>query len=97
MKISEVDLNTIKAYCRVETTVEDDIFTAIREAAVQFIQSQTGMDAAQCDEKEDLTIALLMLCADLYDNRNYTNFSSKEMQVNPAAKAIIDQYCLHLL
>ncbi len=99
MKISEVSINDVKQFCRAEDSGEDEniIFSAILDGAKQFVMSQTGLTAEECDEKEDLTLAMLMLCADAYDNRTYTVFQTKTPHVNPAAKAIIDQYNMNIL
>ena len=48
--------------------------------------------------KADLTLAFLMLAADMYENRTYTILTSgKTPNINPAASAIINQYCRIIL
>lgn len=98
MKISEVTIDDVKRFCRAEDSGEEDsIFSAILDAGKQFIQSQTGLTAEECDEKADLTLAMLMFCSDLYDNRNYSVAATKLPHENPAVKAIIDQYNMNIL
>lgn len=97
MKVSEMCITDVMLYCRADSAEEEPIFSAILEAGKQFIQSQTGLTAEECDEKPDLSLALLILCAELYDNRSYSMETGKIVSVNPAVKAIIDQYCRTLL
>lgn len=97
MKMSEVGIADIKGYCRADDGEEDNLFSLILDAGKQFILSQTGLTAAECDEKADLTIALLLFCADLYDNRIYSMATGKTVNVNPAVDAIISQYCRNIL
>lgn len=99
VKISELTLEDVKLYCRAEGEPEEDIlFTAIMDAGKQFIQSQTGMSEEEIDTKADLALAFLMLAADMYENRTYTILTSgKTPNINPAAAAIINQYCRIIL
>ena len=101
MKISQATELTVAAYIREDINdleMEDvDILKAIMGAAKQFIVGQTGMTAEECDEKEDLTLAYLMICSDMWDNRYYSMPANKVAVLNPAAKAIIDQYQMHIL
>lgn len=98
MKISDLTIEEVKLFCRAEGEAEEDIlFAAIMDAGKQFIQSQTGM-SGEIDTKADLTLAFLMLAADMYENRTYTILTSgKTPNINPAASAIINQYCRIIL
>lgn len=97
MKISEVTVQDIKDFCRIDAEGEERLLTAMLDAGKNFILSQTGLTEAECDEKEDLTLALLMLCSDFYDNRTYSLETGKIASVNPAVDAIISQYCMNIL
>lgn len=99
VKISDLTIEEVKLFCRAEGGEEEDIlFTAIMDAGKQFIQSQTGMSEEEIDTKADLTLAFLMLAADMYENRTYTILiSGKTPNINPAASAIINQYCRIIL
>lgn len=94
MKVSEVTILNLKDYCRVEGTEEDAIFTIILAACKQYILSQTGLTELQIDEKEDLTIALMVLADEMYENRNYT---VKDNKVNLVVDSIINQYRVNFL
>ncbi len=95
MKISQVTIDDLKAYCRAEDG-EESLFQAILAAGKDFIKGQTGLTEEEMDKYEDLTIALYILSAEWYENRAYTLIHAK-VTVNPAAKAIIDQYNMNIL
>ncbi len=93
MKASEVTIAELKAYCRAEDE-EDSVFQIILDACKAYIIGQTGLTTEQMDRYEDLTMAILILGSDMYDNRAY---HQKEAKPNLAVKAIIDQYQMNIL
>lgn len=97
--MSAITLEDLKLFCRIDDSGEEDgILTAMLNAGKQFVLSQTGLTAEEADQYADLKIAVLMFCADLYNNRQYsTDRNAREPRVNPAVKAIIDQYCMNIL
>lgn len=97
MKVSEVTIEDLKEYCRVDGTEEDGIFRVILGGCKQFIKGQTGLDEETMDTKEDLTIALFILGAEFYENRSYTMTAGRAVSVNPAVNSILAQYCMHIL
>lgn len=97
MKVSEISIQVLKEYCRVEDNSEDMLFTALLAAAKQFIKTQTGLDDAGIEEKEDLAVAVLIMGAEMYENRTYTMNSNRTVGLNPAAETIINQYRMNLL
>lgn len=96
MKISDVTTEEVRKYCKADEDEEEVIFEIILDACKAFIRGQTGLTDEGMDKYEDLTIALLILASDMYDNRTY---QQKEVKVtaNLAAKAIIDQYQMTIL
>ena len=48
----------------------------------------------QIDNKEDLTIALMVLCNEMYDNRV---FSVQDNKANTVITNILDMYAVNLL
>lgn len=81
MKINEVTLSAVKDYCRVDGNESDTILTAILQAAKSYIKSYTGLTDEEINDKEDLTIALLVLCSDMFDNRQVTVQNANENKV----------------
>ncbi len=69
MKISSLTNEIIIKYCN---AYEEDIDLLIlfKESAISYIKGQTGLDDIQLDSYEDITLALLTLISDMYDNRS---------------------------
>jgi len=66
----------------------------ILPAAKSYVLNYTGVAAADIDSYEDITIALMVLCSDMYDNRQMTVDKS---DVNKVVQSILDMHCLNLL
>lgn len=95
MKLSAVTTEELRAYCKAEDE-EEVVFDIILDACKAYIRGQTGLTDEEMDKYEDLTIALLILGADMYDNRTYQQKETK-VTANLAVKAIIDQYQMTIL
>lgn len=106
MKISEVTILDLKSYANVFHTEDDNLFSAILIACKSYISNYTGLPLvddplttdvieANCDQHEDLTIALMVLANDMYDNRVYV--VDKDSGVNRVIKAILDMHSVNLL
>jgi len=94
MKISEVSIENIKNYLRINTNSDDVIIDAILVASKSYLISYTGLTVEVLDTKEDITIALMVLCSDLYENRAMTVQNDK---VNKVVQSILDMHCINLL
>jgi hypothetical protein len=104
MKISEVTVQNLKDYAREynDDQATNDAFNLILTAVKLYISNYTGLplvgDPANgisgCDDFEDLTIALLVLSNEMYDNRTFTVDNDK---VNPVIKSILDMHSVNLL
>lgn len=94
MKISEVTNNDLKNYAHVYHNEDDTLFDAILAACKSYIKGYTGLTDEQLDEKEDITIALMVLSNELYDNRTFTVENDK---VNTVIKSILNMYSVNLL
>ena len=71
MKISEITTETIAEHLRVDET-DDPMIQVIKDAAVEYVRSYTGLTDEELDAHEDLTLAVLILASDMYDNRAAT-------------------------
>ena len=76
MKVSELTESVIANYCRI---MEEDVtdservsLEALKTAAVSYVMSYTGLYLEEIDNHEDISIAVLTLIADMYDNRAMT-------------------------
>lgn len=94
MKISEVTIQDIKDYARIDYDDDDTLINAIIIAAKAYIRGQTGLTAEAMDAKEDLTVAFLVMCHEMYSSRSYTVQYDK---VNKVIQSIIDMYAINLL
>lgn len=101
MKLSEAKErrnSVLPQYCRIDCVdfLEEQMLEAMLNGAIAFVSGQTGLTEEDMDQYEDLTIAVFMLVADMYDTRAYT-LEGSNITINPAAAAIINQYCRILL
>lgn len=94
MRVSEVTLEDIKAYLRLDTDDDDAFLTAVLNGSKSFIKSYTGLDDEKIEEKEDLTLPVFVLCAELYDNRQFT---VDKGTLNPIIQSILDMHSVNLL
>lgn len=98
MKVSELNQSLICDYCRI---IEDDLsdtekltLDAMRTAAISYCTSYTALTEAQLDEHEDITIAVLALISDMYDNRlRYVD----KANVNRTVETILNMHCYNLV
>ncbi|WP_298126429.1 head-tail connector protein [uncultured Clostridium sp.] len=94
MKISEVTITDLKEYANIDHDYDDKIFSNILLSSKAYIKSYTGLNQEQIDEKEELTIALMILCNEMYENRIYTVENDK---VNKIVNSILDMHSINLL
>ncbi|KZL93551.1 phage gp6-like head-tail connector protein [Clostridium magnum DSM 2767] len=94
MKVSEITIENLKEYIKIDTNEEDVFLQSILLGSKAYIKGYTGLDDVKVDEKEDLSLVVYVLCSELYDNRQYTVDKDK---VNPVIKSILDMYSINLL
>lgn len=94
MKISEVTIDDLKEYANVDHDYDNKIFNNILLSSKAYIKSYTGLNEEQIDSKEELTIALMILCNEMYENRIYTVENDK---VNKIVNSILDMHSINLL
>lgn len=94
MKISEVTITDLKEYANIDHDYDDKIFSNILLSSKAYIKSYTGLNQEQIDEKEELTMALMILCNEMYENRIYTVENDK---VNKIVNSILDMHSINLL
>ena len=94
--ISELTVQDVAGYLRLsELTTEDEaLLPTILAAAKDYVYKYTGLTTLQADVYKDLTIAVFVLCQDMYDNRAYYVDSSN---VNKVVEAILGLHSVNLL
>lgn len=94
MKVSEIDVDLIKVYLRIDHSEDDTLLEAIIPAAVQYAVSYTGLTEEQLDDYSDIPLAILALCADMYELRQFT---VQGVGFNPTADQILAFHSCNLL
>jgi hypothetical protein len=98
MKVSEITFSDICRQIREEeayvTEESRKHLSILQKAAVDYVKGYTGLDEAAIDTHEDITIAVLVLISDMYDNRQMT---VDKNNVNQVVDTILGMYCVNLL
>lgn len=98
MKVSEIGMSDICRQLRTEEKYLTDgdlaLIPVLQKAAVEYVKSYTGLDDGEIDQHEDITVAVLVLISDMYDNRQmYVDKSN----TNRVVETILGMYCTNLL
>lgn len=95
MKVSEVTVDQLIDYCNAyEDEQTKRNLSLILSAAKAFIASETGLNADEVDKYEDITLVLLVLCNEMYDNRSFT---CDDVNISPLYDAILNSHRVNLL
>ena len=94
MKISDISLETVKDYLKVENDIEDRLIDNILTASKNYVKNYTGLTDEEIDKKEDITLAVLVLANEMYSNREYT---VEKNILNPVITSILDMHSMNLL
>lgn len=94
MKPSKINAQTVLGFLRLDGEPDDVSPDTLLAAAKSYIMSYTGLDEAEMDLHEEISIAILVLCSDLYDNRQMMVESDK---VNRTVRSILDLHSTNLL
>ena len=97
MKLSEVDLTIVKEYLRQDSDEDDRLITAIIEASKSYICNYTGQSIEQLEEHEDVTVAVLVLIAEFYDNRTINVNDRLNLRMNTMLESLLGRHSVNLL
>lgn len=93
MLVSEITEETVAEHCRIDDYDAKELKN-ILDAAKAYVQSYTGLTAEEVDTHEEFYIAVLVLCQDMYDNRNmYVD----KTNTNRVVDSILGMHCVNLL
>lgn len=108
MKVSELTIENIINYLRIDVTVNDDVKASAKKevemmlvAAKKYASSFTGLpESSQDGEKsledyEDITIAVLAIISDMYENR-IANIE-KQTYSNKTVECILSMHSFNLV
>lgn len=92
MKFSEIDLNFVKEYLRIEAdwTEDDAELELFIQAGKAYIYEISNADDEYLDEMEFSVIVLLMLINDWYTNKG-VNLNGTNLKVNPLFDRMLDR------
>lgn len=97
MKLSEIDVPFVKEYLRQDGDEDDKLIGAILEGAKDYIVKYTGQSIDQLEESEDLTIAVLVLVAEFYDNRTISVNERINLRINSMLDSLMGRYSRNLI
>lgn len=94
MKLSEVTIEHVREYLRLEPDADTSTLPILIDSAKKYIVNYTGKTAEELDKYEDISIAMMVLVSEFYDNRRYLqdrNYS------NQAVETILNMHSVNLL
>lgn len=103
MKVSEIKIDDICRQIRIDksylTPDDNALIPILQKSAIEYVKAYTGLDDDEIDSHEDITIAVLVLISDMYDNRQmYVNSGSKGyINSNRVVDTILGMHCMNLL
>ena len=91
MKVSEIDEEYLIDYLKLDDPDDEDVrfMMSCFDAARSFVRGQTNLTDERIDMHDDITIAVLVLTQDMYDNRRM--YIDKN-NVNKVVDSIIYQH-----
>ena len=97
-KVSEITIEDVARYIRVDDYEEIDIKTYLN-VAINYISNYTGIpvtstDGESLDDFADFVIVVYILCQDMYDNR--TLYVDKN-NINKVVQSILDMHTRNFL
>lgn len=94
LKVSELTLDTIKQYLRIDGNDDDIILNMLLDSAIQYCTSYMGCTKEDLEKYEDVTIVVLALISDGYEVRQFT---TSTVTLNPTLQGVLDLHCGNFL
>lgn len=98
MKISEINTEIICKYINEFPenldTVDTQLLEALKSSAISYVGGYTGLTVEEIEQHEDITTAVLVLIADMWDNRQLEIDNSN---INLVVENILSMYRVNLL
>lgn len=94
MKTSELTLDVIKQYLRIDGNDDDILLNAFLSASIQYCTSYMGCTFEDLEKYDDVTIVILALIADSYEVRQFT---TSTVTTNPIMQGVLDLHCSNFL
>ena len=94
MKTSELTLDVIKQYLRIDGNDDDILLNAFLSASIQYCTSYMGCTLEDLEKYDDVTIVILTLISDSYEVRQFT---TSTVTTNPIMQGVLDLHCSNFL
>lgn len=94
MKTSELTLDVIKQYLRIDGNDDDILLNAFLSASIQYCTSYMGCTVEDLEKYDDVTIVILALISDSYEVRQFT---TSTVTTNPIMQGVLDLHCSNFL
>lgn len=94
LKVSELTLDTIKNYLRVDGSDDDILLKALLDFSIKYCTSYMGCTKKDLEKYEDVTIVILALISDSYEVRQFT---TSTVTLNPIMQGVLDLHCSNFL
>lgn len=90
MKTSELTLDVIKQYLRIDGNDDDILLNAFLSASIQYCTSYMGCTLEDLEKYDDVTIVILALISDSYEVRQFT---TSTVTTNPIMQGVLELHC----
>lgn len=94
MKTSELTLDVIKQYLRIDGNDDDILLNAFLSASIQYCTSYMGCTKEDLEKYDDVTIVILGMISDSYEVRQFT---TSTVTTNPIMQGVLDLHCGNFL
>lgn len=98
MKVSEITIRNLTEYLKLDfdSLTEQELAELLTflDSAKSFLSSYTGLNADEIDNHKDFVIAVYVLVADMYDNRQ---FYVDKSNLNRLVEMILSMHSTNLL
>ena len=94
MKVSELTLDIIKQYLRVDGNDDDLLLEMLLASSIQYCTSYMGCTNEDLNKYDDVTIVVLALIADSYEVRQFT---TSTITLNPIMQGVLDLHCSNFI
>lgn len=98
MKVSEITTKELSDYLRLDDPTETEFseLARMKQRAASFMKSYTGLGDEEIDSHDEMAQALLVLVADMFENRNLY-IEGKASNINKMAESILAMHSVNLL
>lgn len=94
MKVSELTLDIIKQYLRIDGNDDDILLQMLLASSIQYCTSYMGCTTEDLNKYDDVMIVVLSLIADSYEVRQFT---TSTITLNPVMQGVLDLHCSNFI